>query len=68
MKNKKKMSFLCNIKKLEVYEKKYDFYQKQDTLDENLEIANKIVKVEIIEQNINFLKRLERKLKRKVKK
>jgi len=56
------MSFVCNIKKSEIGILKYNFNDEQKTLEDNLANADKIVAEELIDQNINFLKRLKKKL------
>ena len=56
------MSFVCNIKKSEIGILKYNFNDEQKTLEDNLANADKKVAEELIDQNINFLKRLNKKL------
>ena len=61
------MSFICNMKKVEVSEPKFIFHERQKILEENIATADNTIKTELIQQNINFLKRLEKKLNPKVR-
>ncbi len=60
------MSFICNVKKSEVWETKFNFIEKRDILEDNVITADNAIGMELIQQNINFLKRLEKKLNDKV--
>lgn len=62
------MSFICNIKKVEVGDTKFNFHEKHDILEDNVASAHDTIGCELIQQNINFLKRLQKKINRKVKK
>ncbi len=62
------MSFLLSIKKVENCQIKNFSDEKNNLLEENIEIANSLVRNELMDQNINFLKRLEKKINKKVKK
>lgn len=51
---------------MEICDTKFNFTSKQETLDQNIDLAKTIIRDELLDQNINFLKRLENKLNRKV--